>query len=230
MWTGLWLIACLMAVAGQAKDPTRVALGSGNRGLVLTMVAPFDPKQPPFTVAIVCYPDPGFFLTADSAGGPEAQTLIQETLPADQLKRLPEKWWSGWLNLELFSFGPDAAFDLRDLYRIENGHIRIFPHAALTEARRTYGLADTHIFLGAFEGRIFYWAKDAPQAVYFRSGNHTYRFRMPDRIVTPLGMAKGDPKGDLALYAVVKRQGWFTISSWTHDWLVLNLKDAERLD
>lgn len=110
------------------------------------------------------------------------------------------------------------------------GHIRIFPYAALPEARRIYSLPESNIFLGAFNGRVFYWEKDAPQAVYFRSDNHTYCFKLPKGVKTPLGMSKGDPKGDLALYAVVRRPGWFTISSWTHDWIVLNLRDAERLD
>lgn len=229
MRTGLCLILCLVGMAGRSDPAGNFALGSGHRGLVLGKVAPFDSKQAPFTVAIMCYPNPGFFLSADSEGGPEPQTLIQETLPPDQLRRLPDKWWSGWLTLGLFSFGHDAAFDGRDLYRIEQGHLRIYPYAALPEARKSYGLADNHLFLGAFDGRVFYWDKDAPQAVYFKADHHTYRYRMPPRVLTPLGMAKGAPKGDLALYAVVKRPGWFTISSTTHDWIVLNLKDAERL-
>jgi len=69
-----------------------------------------------------------------------------------------------------------------------------------------------------------------PREVFFRSANHTYRFKLNKRVTEPLGMAKGDPKGDLALYAVMMPRGWFSFTPRTLEWAILNWKDAERIE
>jgi len=154
-------------------------------------------------------------------------TILQEKLAPDYVGTLPRKFWAGWTTLGLFSFDTDAAFDGRDLYRIEKGHIRIYPYIAQQEARKRYGLREDEVFLGAFDGRVFYWVKGQPRAVYFRAGNQIRRFQLGRRITEPLGMAKGDPKGDLALYTVMLPSGWFSTTPRTLGWVVLDLKDAD---
>jgi len=214
--------------AGQSEIPN---LGSGHRGLVFTEINPLDPQESQHTVALACNLNPGYFLAATFVyGAPDTKIILKELIPLEKDKTLPPHFWSGWTTKGLFSFETDAAFDGRNLFRIENGHIRIYPRIAMEEARRRYQLKDDHLFLGAFEGRVFYWVKGHPREVFFRSADHTYRFRLQKRVTEPLGMAKGDPKGDLALYAVMMPRGWFSFTPRTLEWAVLNVKDAERIE
>jgi len=170
---------------------------------------------------------PGFpMVSGYLQNDPQTVIVHQETLDPGYEKTIPPRFWSGWLSMGLFSFGTDAAFDGRNLYRIEQGHLRIYPYVAQEEARRRYGLKEDEIFLGAFDGRAFYWTKGQPRTVYVRSGNQVRRFELGKRVTEPLGMAKGDPKGDLALHAVMRPSGFFSFSPRTLGWIVLDLKDA----
>jgi len=222
----LFILGTALVLA--AAPPLRPArLGSGQRGLVLTRLNPLDPNEKKCTIVIAYHQHPGFpmasgFLKND----PQTVIVHQETLDPEYEKTIPSRFWSGWTSLELFSFDKDAAFDGRDLYRIEKGHLRIYPYVAQAEARRRYGLKENEIFLGAFDGRAFYWVKGQPRTVYVRSGSQVRRFELGKRVTEPLGMAKGDPKGDLALHTVMLPAGFFSFSPRTLGWVVLDLKDA----
>ena len=223
-----FLALSLMTI--HAGQPEMVNLGSGHRGLIFKQVGVFDSRVPPRTVILGCNLSPGYFIESGLVeGDPDSQIILKETLKPEYAESFGARWWSGWTSLGLFSFDVDAAFDGSNLYRIEKGHIRIYPKAALQEARKRYQLEENQIFLGAFEGRAFYWVKDHPREAYFRMANHTYRFKLPKRITEPLGMAKGDPDGDLALYAVGMPKGWLSTTPRTLGWTVLNVRDAERI-
>jgi len=223
------LAMALMTIG--ASQPEGLNLGSGHRGLVFTQINPLDPHEPHYTVAFACNLKPGFFVSAAYLNDdPDTKIIQKELIAPEYEKTFPPYFWSGWTTKGLFSFDRDAAFDGSNLYRIERGHIRIYPRMALQEARKRYQLKDDHIFLGAFEGRVFYWIKDQPKAVYFRAANHTYRFKLQKRVTEPLGMAKGDPRGDLALYTVMMPAGWFSTTPRTLDWVILNVKEAERIE
>jgi hypothetical protein len=227
----LLALFCIAVSTLPAGQPISVRLGSGHRGLVLKHVNPFDPKEHPFTFALACNLNPGYSIQIEAPeGGPNVQVILKESFTQEYVNSLPSNFFGGWFSLGLFSFDEDAAFEGRTLIRIEHGHIRIYPGIALQEARNRYQLKENEIFLGAFDGRIFFWIKDQPQAVYFKSAKHTYRFKLSKRVTEPLGMAKGDPKGDLALYTVMLPAGWFSFTPRTVGWLVLNVKDAERVD
>ncbi len=221
------LLGSSLALAG-AVPSEPMGLGSGQRGLIFTRLNALDPQDKTCTIVIAYNRNPGFpVVSGYLQNDPLTVTLHRETLTPEFEKTLPPKFWSGWLSLGLFSFDTDAAFDGRDLYRIEKGHIRIYPYIAQQEARKQYGLRENEIFLGAFDGKVFYWVKGQPRAVYFRAGNQIRRFQLGKRVTEPLGMARGDPKGDLALYTVMLPSGWFSTTPRTLGWLVLDLKDAQ---
>lgn len=230
MRTLMSLLLSLTLLAARPSQPGVVNLGSGHRGLVFVKVNPLDQRERNRTVLIACNLHPGYTFTGYSDQDPDTKVILKETLTPEYEKTIPSRYWSGWLALRLYSFDANTAFDESSLYRIENGHLRIYPYAAQREARKRYQLNEGTIFLGAFEGRIFYWIKDHPQEVYFRSADRTYRFKLPKRITEPLGMAKGDPKGDLALWAVMMPARRFSISPRTLDWALLNIADAELID
>jgi hypothetical protein len=221
-----------MAISAVGADhPKNVTLGSGHRGLVFTMLSDTNPKEPPYAVAFACNLKPGFFLSAGYVDGlPDTRILRKETLSPEYVKSFPITYWSSGTTTNLYSFGDNAAFVDDDLYRIEDGHIRIYLDAAQQEARKRYGLQKDQIFLGAFDGRVFFWEQDKPQDAYFRTAAHTYRFKLHERVTKPLGMSKGDPDGDLALRAVVKPSVSWYPSPRTFEWIVLNFKDAKQIN
>jgi hypothetical protein len=224
------ILACMVFSFLQATQSERVTLASGHRGLVFTWVIPKDPKLPYDTVAFVCNLNPGY----EGTGGFDesdlgTRVLLKEKLAPEYLKEFDPRFWNGWVSTRLYSFGENAAFSRQDLYRIEKGHIRIYPGRVPAEAKKTYGLAEGQTFLGAFDGNVFYWNAGQPQAIEFRSGTKVYRFKLPKRVTEPLGMAKGEPKGDLALFAVAKPTTFFHVTPRTLDWFILNFKDAEPL-
>jgi hypothetical protein len=221
----LWL--SLTMLAANPSPSGTVNLGSGQRGLVFIKVNPLDPRELHRTVLIACNLDPGYSHADYSAKDLNTQVIAKETLTPEYEKTIPSRYWSGWLAMGLFSFDVNAAFDETNLYRIEKGHIRIYPFVAQQEARKRYRLPENSTFLGAFDGRIFYWIKDHPREVFFRSADRLYRFMLQKRVTEPLGMAKGDPKGDLALWAVMMPSGWFSTTPRTLDWAILNVRDAE---
>ena len=224
------IMLCLAGWPLHAHAPESVNLASGHRGLLIAQVFSKAPSGTRGTIALACDLKPDFGLTNGFAeNDPETQIILKETLTPDYLRQLDSRFWAGWIARRLFSFGEDAAFSHGDLYRIEQGHIRIYPGKARSDARKTYGLTPSQNFLGAFDGRIFYWTQDQPLEVRFQSGTQTYRFKLDKRVTEPLGMAKGDPKGDLALFAVAKPSSLFHVAPRTMDWFVLNLKDAEPL-
>jgi hypothetical protein len=163
------------------------------------------------------------------ARGTKTGIILQEELATEYLKGFDPRFWNGLTTRRIYSFGEDAAFSGQDLYRIEQGHIRIHPGRVPAEAKKTYGLTEGQTFLGAFDGRVFYWNAGQPQAVHFQSGTQVYRFKLPERVTEPLGMARGEPKGDLALYAEAKQAASLHMASRTCDWFILDLKDAERI-
>lgn len=213
-----------------ASPPDPVNLASGHRGLVFARMIPKDLGVAYDTVAFACNLNPGYDVTVGfDDRAPETRVILKEKLTSEYLKGFDPGFWAGWVTLRIFSFAENAAFSREDLYRIEQGHIRIYPGRVPAEAKKTYGLTEGQIFLGAFDGRIFYWNAGQPQAIEFRSGIQVYRFKLPKRVTEPLGMAKGEPKGDLALYAVAKPATFFHVAPRTLDWFILNFKEAERV-
>lgn len=107
-----------------SSQPLNSLLESGHRGLVFTILSNIDPKEKPFTVALACNLNPGYPLSIGFlASDPDERILAKETLSSDYISTFPSNYWSGWTTKGLFSFGKNAAFDGRDLYRMENGHI-----------------------------------------------------------------------------------------------------------
>jgi hypothetical protein len=223
--------ALLLATLPTEANPGEpVTLGSGHRGLVFAQLLSEDLNRTRDTVAVACNLKPGYDITEGfDASDPDTRIILKETLTKEYRKQFDSRFWAGWLARRLYSFGEDAAFADGDLFRIEQGHIRIYPGKARSEARKTYGLAQSQNFLGAFDGKVFYWTQGQPQEIRFQSGTQTYRFKLGKRVTEPLGMAKGDPKGDLALFVVAKPGAWFHVAPRTMEWVVLNLKDAEAL-
>jgi len=204
-------------------QPASIDLASGNRGLLFVQL----PDGKNYTMAFACELEPGFPLEAAYIESPHSRIIFKETLPPDYVKTLPSNFWAGWTSTGVFSFGENAVFEGHTLYRIEDGHIKIYPHAAQEEARKRYGLSNDQTFLGAFDNRVFYWKKGQPRSVYFQASGHIYRFKLRKGVTQPLGIAKGDPKGDLALRAVVKPSAAWYPSPRTFDWIMLNINEAE---
>jgi|GEM_PF-2084438 hypothetical protein len=224
------ILFCLAISPLQANQPAPVNLASGHRGLAFEWIIPEDPKLPYDTVAFVCNLNSGFDGTYGfNDRAPETRVILKEKLTPENLKGFDPRFWNGWVSKRIYSFGENAAFSGRTLFRIEQGHIRIYPGRVPAEAKKTYGLTEGQTFLGAFDGRVFYWNASQPQAIEFRSGTQVYRFKLPKRVTEPLGMAKGEPKGDLALYAVAKPATFFHVAPRTLDWFILNFKEAERV-
>jgi hypothetical protein len=216
----LLLITSLVA----RSQGSEVPLGSGHRGLIFTQLR--DGRN--YTVAFAYNVRPDFLLSAGFGTDADSKIILKETLTPEYVSTFPGNFWAGWRTIGLFSFDQNTAFDGRDLYRIEDGHIRIYPHQAGPEARKRYSLQENQIFLGAFDQRVFYWEKDKPRVVYFKTENENkvFSYTLHKRVTEPLGMSKGNPKGDLALRAVVKPKGWYP-SPRTFEWIVLNVKDAK---
>ena len=208
----------------QAKQQD-VSLGSGHRGLRFTQIE--DGAN--YTMAFGCDLKPGFPLSGGFIEGPNSPIILKETLSPEYRKTLPFNFFGGWSDHLLFSFGPNKAFHDKDLFAIEDSHIRIYPGQTQAEARKVYGLSTNQMFLGAFEGRFYWWVKGKPREVFFRADNHTFKFTLHKRVTEPLGIAKGDPEGDLALDTVVIPKGWYP-SPRTFEWIILNLKDAKQID
>ena len=210
-----------------AQSPD-IGLGSGQRGLSFALLQ--DEKEPPFTAVFACDSKPGFPL---GGGGYldnlTTKILFKETLSPEYRKTLPSNFFIGSPDCCLFSFGPNKAFFFNRLLAIEDGHIRIYPGQTQPEARKVYGLSANQMFIGAFEGRFYWWVKGKPREVFFRADNHTFKFTLHKRVTEPLGMAKGDPEGDLALDTVVIPKGWYP-SPRTFEWIILNFKDAKRIN
>lgn len=228
MLIGFKAIIMLVAVGGAVNPPATVTLGSGHRGLVFTRLSITNPKLPPYTVAIACNINPGYFLSAGfSEESPNSQILARETFTQSYVNSFPPNYWSGGVTKNLYSFGDEEAFDGRDLYKLEDGHIKIFPRLAQKVAKERYSLQKNHVFLGSFEGRIYFWIKNDPHSIYFKSSGDIYRFKLHSRVVEPVGMSKGDPVGDIALRAVVRPASKLYPSPRTFEWIVLNIKDAK---
>jgi hypothetical protein len=214
----------------QANQLDPMNLASGHRGLFFAQIIPKSIDVPYDTVAFICTLDPGYNVTDGyDPNNPKTRIILQEKLTPEYRKGFDPRFWNGWVSQRIYSFGKNAAFAGRDLFRIEQGHIRIYPERVPAEAKKAYGLTEGQIFLGAFDGRVFYWNAGQPQAIEFRSGTQSYRIKLPKRVTEPLGMAKGEPKGDLALYAVAKPTTFFHVAPRTIDWFILNFKDAELL-
>jgi len=145
----------------------------------------------------------------------------------DYICSLPNNFFNGWNSCGLFSFDDHSAFADSTVFRVENGHLRIYQGKKQEWAQKQYGLKVDEIFLGAFGGNTFFWKENQPQYVFYISQSHTYRFKTHSRVTEPLGMSRGEPKGDLALRAVVKPKSWFYPSPRTFEWIILNFKDAQ---
>jgi hypothetical protein len=224
------IFICLAVFSIHASQPDSINLASGHRGLVFALMIPKDSAASYNTVAFACNLTPGYDVTTGfDDRDPDSRIILKEKLTPEYLKEFDPRFWAGWVTQRIYSFGKNAAFSGRDLFRIEQGHIRIYPGRVPAEAKKTYGLTEGQTFLGAFDGRVFYWNAGQPQAIEFRSGTQAYRIKLAKRVTEPLGMAKGDPKGDLALYAVAKPTTLFHVAPRTMDWFILNFKDAERI-
>lgn len=207
-------------------------LGSGHRGLVFAQITE-ERSTPKITALIACrmnpgYPHGGSFLESHES----INTIIiaKETFSQKNIDDMGGKFFNGWSSRVLYSLSPDMAFAYQDLYTVENGHIRIYPGQAQTEARKRFRLKDDQVFLGAFENRVYFWVRGKPTEVLFRTSDHLYRLRLNRRVTEPLGMSKGDPDGDLALFRVAKPKGCISMSPRSVGWDVLNLKEAERIE
>ena len=205
-----------------------ISLGSGQRGLRFGWLS-YDETEPPYTFVFSCDLYPGFPLGSGGFSKYDP-VILKETLTQKYRNTLPKNYFNGFATANLYSFSKDKAFSYQDLFAIENGHIRIYPNRAQPEAHKVYGLSPDQIFLGAFEGRIYWWVKDKPRQVFFRdSTRHTFTFPLHDRVTKPLGMSKGNPDGDIALNTVVIPKGWYP-APHTLEWIVLNFKDAKPID
>jgi hypothetical protein len=95
------------------------------------------------TVAFACNLNPGYDVTVGfDDRAPETRVILKEKLTSEYLKGFDPGFWAGWVTLRIFSFAENAAFSREDLYRIEQGHIRIYPGRVPAEAKKTYGLTE----------------------------------------------------------------------------------------
>ncbi len=218
-------LALCLGIKSFAQAPD-ITLDSGHRGLLFTQID----DGPNYTVAFACDLNPSFNpIDRSYIESPKIPIILKETLSLEYRKSLPSNYFSGWDSWRLSSFGPNKAFAYDDLFSIEDGHIRIYPGQAQSEARKIYGLSKTQAFLGAFDNRFYWWVKDKPREIFFRSNNHTFKFTLHKRVTEPLGMSNGDPKGDLSLDAVVIPKGWYPAPR-TFEGIVLNFTDAKQVD
>ena len=231
MFRELVLAVSALMNANSADAGSPVTLGSGHRGLLFSQVKSQDPLVSNHVFVLACNKNPGYASEDYFAYGDQnIDIILQETFSTEYINTIGSQFFAGWNTSRLFSFGPNAAFFSKTLFKVEQGHIRIFPGQALLEARRIYHLSDAEIFLGSFDGRVYFWVEGNPQEVRFRAGTRQYRLKLQDRVMEPLGMAKGSPRGDVALFAVAKPPGFFHMTPRVLEWEILNFKDASLVE
>jgi hypothetical protein len=231
-------IAVLLTIGlcAQVKD----GLGSGNRGLCFSMEwskePKWDPKDkkglPAQDLAILAI-DPNPPLGEGIPGYVKGKGIIlhQEILSEEYRNSIPSKWWTGSF-FNVYSFDDHSVFNSSGLLRLEEGHLRIYPWEAQKIAHQEFKLPENALYLGVVSAYRFYWIKGHPRYVYaFKVGEQPrklLRFKLDKRVTEPLGIAKGEPEGDLALRAVAKPIRW-SPSPRIIPWFVLNFKDTESV-
>ena len=226
-----FLIAMGCAMTLISQNPEKESLGTGRRGWLFCQDVVARMNHPgTFKVSIAFDPDPPLGESPIGFDENRSVVLYEETLSDGYIKTIPKNFWGGWTSFLCFSFDKNELFSFDRLIRVEDGKIRIYPGQVQTEARKRFGLKNDQIYLGAVEGKRFYWIKEHPGVVYFfedgQEPRRVYQLRLDTRITEPLGMAKGNPQGDFALEAAAKpiRR---TATPRIIQWFALNCKDAE---
>jgi len=131
------VLFCMAVSPLQASQLDPMDLASGHRGLFFARIIPKEMGVPYDTVAFVCTLDPGY----ESTDGidyrdPKTRIILKEKLTQEYLKGFDPRFWNGWVSKRVYSFGKNAAFSRRDLFRIEQGHIRIYPERVPRRRKR----------------------------------------------------------------------------------------------